>query len=415
MKIYHGVVVNNQDPTRQGRVQVSIKELDGTGDGLSSVQNENLAWAEVLGSTMFGNVGGIGGSSILHNGTEVYVVYNQDNTSSTALVLGTVQGYTQDQSSDTENRKDPNSEFPYKDRLGQSSVNAVMTTDNDTYAYTQMIETRSGHQIILGDVTGKEYVKILHKSGTYINMDASGNIFVNCVKNMTTTVASNYTIDVKGNLDIRVQGTTSLDSNGNITENTNGNFQNTTSGTFLVNSDGNMYIKNPHTTFDTPMVSCTTQVESNEDMIAGGVSVMNHTHPYDHPSHVSGPADTSKSNITTSVDVPAVNVPDAPDLGGIKDGATVVTGLTTSTRTTPLGTKATVYNFSTASGDSIVINEENGKKTFATADMKVKASKIKYDVSSLDKDAQNTFIEGTAPSADDNTYSKLNGILTSAT
>ncbi len=413
MHIYHGVVVNNQDPTRQGRVQVSLKELDGVGDGLSSVTNENLTWAEVMGSTMFGNVGGIGGSSVLHNGTEVYVVYNQDNTSSTPLVIGTIQGYTQDQSQDTEERKDPNGEFPYKDRLGQSSVNPAMTTDNDTYAYTQMIETRSGHQIILGDVTGKEYVKILHKSGSYINFDPEGNIFVNCVKNMTTTVAKNYTIDVQGNLKVTVQGTTSLDSTGNITENTKGNFQNTTSGTYIVKSDGNASFKNPHTTLDTAMVSCSANVESNSDMVAGGVSVMQHTHPYDHPVHVSGPADTSPPTATSSVSVQAVEVSEAPATGAIKDGSTVVTGMSTNTKQTPSG-NVTSYTFTTAGGDSIVVNEQDGQKTFATSDMKSKASKIKYDVSSLDKDAQSEFVDGNAPAADDSTYSKLNDILTSA-
>lgn len=414
MRLYHGVVVNNQDPTRQGRVQVSIKELDGTGNGLSSVQNENLAWAEVLGSTMFGNVGGIGGSSILHNGTEVYVVYNQDNTSSTALVLGTVQGYTQNQASDTEDRKDPNGEFPYKDRVGKSSINPVMTTDNDTYAYTQMIETRSGHQIILGDVKGKEYVKILHKSGSYINFDPEGNIFVNCVKNMTTTVAQNYTIDVQGNLAITVQGTTSLDSNGDISVNTNSNYQNTTSGTYVVKSDGNTSFKNPHTYFDTAMVSCTANVESNSDNVAGGVSVMQHTHPYDHPVHVSGPADTSPPNATCSVNVGSVEISEKPSTGAVKDGSTVVTAMSTSTRKSPSG-DTTVYTFSTAGGDSIVVNDDNGVKTFATSAMKEKASKIKYDVSSLDKDAQSEFINGNAPAEDDETYTKLNDILTSAT
>lgn len=395
MRLYRGTVVNNIDPTKGGRVQVSIKELDGTGDGLSSVTNENLAWAEVIGSTMFGNVGGIGGSSVLHNGTEVYVFYSEDNTSSTPIVLGTIQGYTQDQSSRTNGAKDPNGEFPYKSRLGSSSMSPELQVDNDSYAFTQMIETRSGHKIILGDVTGKEYVKILHKSGSYIHFDPEGNIFVNCVKNMTTDVAENYSINVKGNYSLKVNGT------------------------ILAASDGVTNMKNPHTTIDTAMVSCTANVESNSDMVAGGVSVMNHTHPYDHPVHVSGPANTEKSNATTSVSVSSVdvsavsNTETIPVFGKVKDCNTVIISKHESSKNTPNGI-IKIIEYVLSDGDKIQIHLFDGVYTFATSEMKEKAKNIQYDVSMKDDAFQAKFISGACTGEDDITYSKLSTELKSA-
>lgn len=393
MRLYRGTVVNNIDPDKGGRVQVSIKELDGSGDGINSVTNETLAWAEVIGSTMFGNVGGIGGSSVLHNGTEVYVFYSQDNTSSTPIVLGTVQGYTQDQSARTNGAKDPNGEFPYKSRLGTTSMAPELQAGNDAYAYTQMIETRTGHKIILGDVSGQEYVKILHKSGSYIHFEPDGSIHVNCVKTMTTDVAENYNINVTGNYALKVNGT------------------------ILMKSDGVTNMKNPHTTIDTAMVSCTANVESNSDMCAGGVSVMNHTHPYDHPVHVSGPANTEKSNATSSVSVSAVEASvsrlassSAATFGEVKDPSTVLISVSQSTKKTPTDT-IQVYTCILANGDAIVVNEKQGVYSFASSEMKNKALNVKYDVSTESSDYQKKFINGAASGDDDLFFANSNKIL----
>ena len=54
MKIYRAVVINNNDISRRGMVQIKIN-----GESDSSTDNENLSWAEVMLPSP-GLIGGIG-------------------------------------------------------------------------------------------------------------------------------------------------------------------------------------------------------------------------------------------------------------------------------------------------------------------------------------------------------------------
>lgn len=92
MPIFKGVVENNQDPEKRFRVQVRLMGIH-TGDK-NKFPTENLPWCEVAGSTLFGNIGGVGGSSVLHNGTWVIVQFDESDLlyKEHGVVLGTVSG-----------------------------------------------------------------------------------------------------------------------------------------------------------------------------------------------------------------------------------------------------------------------------------------------------------------------------------
>ena len=69
-KIYRGVVVDNKDPEKYGRVRVKLFGLN------ENEAIDNLPWAEVVQPNGFGLIGGVGLSAVLKQGTWVFVVYN---------------------------------------------------------------------------------------------------------------------------------------------------------------------------------------------------------------------------------------------------------------------------------------------------------------------------------------------------
>ena len=73
---YRGVVENNDDPKQLGRVQVRVFGIHDSG---SNVSSSALPWAEVAGGTDFGLYQGVGVTSILRNGTLVWVFFHNDD------------------------------------------------------------------------------------------------------------------------------------------------------------------------------------------------------------------------------------------------------------------------------------------------------------------------------------------------
>jgi uncharacterized protein involved in type VI secretion and phage assembly len=182
MIFYRGVVEDNNDNMQMGRVKVRIFGLhtpvnNYSSDVEDSLSVEHLPWAEVMGTTSFGLVSGVGISTVLRQGTWVWVVLQQDDPD-TPIVIGTISGINQQQDSYLSGVgfTDPDGEYPRTDYIGASDFNAL--TQGTDYLTTSVIETPSGHQIILDDTSGKESITINHKSGSYIKFDSTGNIVI---------------------------------------------------------------------------------------------------------------------------------------------------------------------------------------------------------------------------------------------
>lgn len=230
MQIYRAVVINNKDPQFQNRYQVRIYGLvNGNTSGFESCNNDDLPWAECMGSTSFGLIGGVGVSSVLHQGTWVYVVL-QDNDPNQPIIIGTVTGTA---SKNTDGFGDPDGKFPLQE--GND-----MAVSGDKYTNCQTIKTASGHTIELDDSDGDNRIHIHHSSGTDILIDNTGNIIVKGVQN------ADY--QIQGNLTFKVNGTTTIDCA-------------TTHITGDVNIDG---------------------ISNANDHISSGISGKGHTHSYHH-------------------------------------------------------------------------------------------------------------------------------------
>lgn len=203
MRMYRAVVEDNKDPEYLGRVRVRIfgihPETTAANKG-SFISTDTLPWAEVMGGTRFGLISGVGISSVLRQGTWVWV-FLEDEDENKPIVIGTIIGnnFSPDSSLGF---KDPAGVYPKSDRLNSSDMHPYL--NESKYTSLSTLETACGHLIQFDDSKGDERIKITHKTGTQITMDALGNFIIDVIKDGS--------INIKGDANILVEGYTAVKS-----------------------------------------------------------------------------------------------------------------------------------------------------------------------------------------------------------
>lgn len=202
--LLRGVVEDNNDPLKVGRVRVRIFGLhteknENSGAKFEFIKASELPWAEVMGGTGFGLVGGVGLSSVLHQGTWVWVLL-ENNDPNKPIVIGTIHGVNSESPigkyAGGTGFVDPAGVFPQPPGVGRTDMNKRL---DDAYTTMQVIETQSGHVIEIEDTGGDERIKVTHRTGSFFYIDHEGNIFVNGVKDIQYDIAGNATWNVTGN------------------------------------------------------------------------------------------------------------------------------------------------------------------------------------------------------------------------
>lgn len=258
MKLFYGIVENNNDPEKLGRCQVRIlgkhtpNRTDGSDDNYLPV--EDLPWAEAIHpinspniskqSTLFGSPA---------QGSVVIITY-LDPDEQLPLMLGTIARIA-DELPDFENGfSDPDGVNPTEDTLGKSPISDFATGEetppevtekkndveigvqavtetwdepetewNPEFPENKVIQTRK-HVIEIDDTDGVERIHIYHVSGTFDEVHSDGSKVTKIkadryliVEGDNNVLAKgNYNITVEGNLNISVDGEAFVDAGGNI-------------------------------------------------------------------------------------------------------------------------------------------------------------------------------------------------------
>jgi len=293
--MYFGIVKNNVDPEKLGRVKVSVfgchdaidpKDLGWSqvmmpgdtpaisGQGHSVNLNAEVLWEE--GDTLPDGVT-IGDVKIV--GSLVCGIF-LDDFQQEFMVMGTLPTKT-DGAFDNNDRVrsiNPHVDDPKGDYEPDSTFAPV-------YPYNNVYETGSGHAKEYDDTPGAERIMERHKSGTQYEIQSDGTKIERVVRDNYQLVVGHDTLEVYGNVriivsgqaDIAVANDVNLAVGGNLTTDVTGNMTANITGTTSLIGVDNIKIdvtgSGKKITLDGDV-----DITGNLRLTAEGITLNNHTH-----------------------------------------------------------------------------------------------------------------------------------------
>jgi len=303
MKLWRAVVEDNKDPLEISRVRVRIYGIhtpdnENISGKFNVVKSSELPWAEIMGGTDFGLLGGIGLSTVLQQGTWVWVMLDHDNPNM-PIVVGTIKGTVKSRPSyaSGEGFNDKDDVYPLKARYNEPDLNRLTrnkklqdpaydtpigvyssidtihkqindnldvisvidsvsgsnvsqtepnsTNNSSVYPEVAVLETASGHCVELDDSPNNERMRFYHKSGSYIEMKPDGSIVRKTVGgtdhyismgDVQEHVAKGVKTYIENNLEEIIEG--------GIKQHVNMDLFKHVGGFFKITADGNLEIVN---------------------------------------------------------------------------------------------------------------------------------------------------------------------------
>jgi hypothetical protein len=267
MRLYYGIVENNIDLEKLGRVQVRVvgKHTENRTD---ATQNDympvtDLPWAQTLqpGSIMSNESSQF---SIPKNGTVVVLSYIDDEEQF-PIIMGSVPKIPETMPDFNVGFSDPNGEHPTQASLGVSPVSNYATGEpvpdgvttkkaevetgvqcvTETWDepettfdpdYPDNYVIQNGKQVLeLDDSEGKERINLQHSSGTFNEIHPDGTQVIKIKGKEYLIVDGDRNILVKGKSNLTVSSALNIDAATSITVNTDGTLTiNAASGTIAV-------------------------------------------------------------------------------------------------------------------------------------------------------------------------------------
>jgi len=268
---FFGVVEDRNDPVQLGRVRVRCYGWHT--DDKNEIPTESLPWAIPIQDVTSAGVSGKGKSPTgIVEGSWVIGFFADGQEAQEPYIMGTIAGAPKFTADTSKGFYDPNGVYPkYVD---ESDVNKLargtntITVDADStigapsasyaaeYPHNHVTETESGHIIEIDDTKGTERINVLHKSGTFVEIQPSGDVVIQ-QKNGFKTVTGNDKIHVTGNMDFFVDGDINFNTRGNFNVTTFKNVDIKSKRIDLNSNFGNIYspelIDDP-VTFETNIV-----------------------------------------------------------------------------------------------------------------------------------------------------------------
>jgi hypothetical protein len=93
------------------------------------------------------------------------------------------------------------------------------------YPYTNVTQTESGHAIIMEDTKGSETVRIQHRGGNFVEMQANGDQVQKILGNGYEIIAKDNNVMIKGQCNITVEGSATMQVYGDVYQRVGGNLK----------------------------------------------------------------------------------------------------------------------------------------------------------------------------------------------
>jgi hypothetical protein len=207
--IEFGVIEDRNDPKMMGRYRVRV--IGRHSQSLVDIPRDTLPWATVMMPVTGASVSGVGSTSALLEGSWVAVVF-LDEYMQDPIIIGSIQGMPDQEISTSVGFSDPNGIYPKY--LNAPDVNELARgTNNITdgpgpaspyaakYPHNKVIMTESGHVIEMDDTPNAERLRVVHKSGTSVEIHPNGDI-VHKNKNKWEITTGDEECIITGNLKI---------------------------------------------------------------------------------------------------------------------------------------------------------------------------------------------------------------------
>lgn len=250
-----GIVEDRDDPKKMGRLRVRIYNVhpfstSGEPDKVK-VPTEHLPWASCVNSIFsagiikdYGNDLGRDGVGITPLGTmvgsTVFGFFVDGNECQIPVVLGSLAALV----GETEDNEIPKAGYeqnPVESFKKGKEVKAAAPFAGEPpspygakYPYNKSIRTESGHLIEVDDTTANERIHIMHRSGTYIEIDKDGRTVIKTVDKRCDITVDDNQVYIGGNMEVRVMGNVNM----------------VVDGTYTIESKGNMLFKAPRIDFN---------------------------------------------------------------------------------------------------------------------------------------------------------------------
>lgn len=200
LKWFFGVVEDRDDPKRLGRVRVRAYNYHT--ENKSDLPTKTLPWATIINSPLSAGINEVGFSPTgLMVGSTVFGFFADGEEKQMPMILGTIAGIPT-----------PDTHEVSQLARGVNNVKkAPLYPEPDAkyaskYPYNKTMTTEGGHVIEIDDTPGKERIHVMHKSGTYIEIDNEGT-------RVDKTVGDHYSVIVGGE-NVRILGDAEIEVNG---------------------------------------------------------------------------------------------------------------------------------------------------------------------------------------------------------
>jgi hypothetical protein len=117
------------------------------------------------------------------------------------------------------------------------------TEDNTPkYPYNNVTQTESGHSFEMDDTPGFERVRIQHRSGSFTEFNANGDVTTKIIGNGFEIIAGNKNVQISGTCNIQIDGDCNLNVKGDMNQLVEGDYNLIVQGETNFRSVGEMYI-----------------------------------------------------------------------------------------------------------------------------------------------------------------------------
>lgn len=235
---YRGVVEDNIDPDKKGRVRARIwgihtkTKVKSDFDGIPT---EELPWVEPCLPIMEGGVGGFGMFGVPVQGSHIMIFFENGNINQSRY-FASLPGYPTEKPIKEEGFNDPNGVYPQKTdepdwhRLARGVRNRTLVATKNKevdiieptspaqpeYPHNFVINTHGGITIELDSTPGAERLHFYHPSNSYIEIDVDGTMVVRSTRDKYEIVLGFKKKHVRGDEESLIDGNLDITVTGNV-------------------------------------------------------------------------------------------------------------------------------------------------------------------------------------------------------